>query len=67
MLTAIKLISTMVVFYIIMNRVLTRLDDGYWFRRPTRHKFTPTQSTKPQQDKKTTKTTEALKSTHTHK
>ncbi len=61
MILIIKLVGIAVAFYFLMNRLLTRLDDGYWFRPPTRHKFKPTQSTN-----KGTETPKETKSTHTH-
>ena len=65
MILIIKLVGIAVTFYFIMNRLLTRLDEGYWFRRPTRHKFKPARP-KHNTPQSTNKTTEETKSTHTH-
>jgi hypothetical protein len=54
MILLIKLVGIAAAFYFLMNRLLTRLDDGYWFRPPTRHKFKPPgqQHNKSQQEHK---------------
>lgn len=68
MILIIKLVGIAVTFYFLMNRLLTRLDEGYWFRPPTRHKFKPARPkhNKSQSTNKGTETTEETKSTHTH-
>jgi len=39
MLLAIKMIGILVVFYCIMNRILCKMDNGYWFKKPKREQF----------------------------
>ena len=39
MLLAIEMIGIIVVFYFIMNRILCKMDEGYWFKKPKREQF----------------------------
>jgi len=54
MLTTLGLVGTTCLFYFMMNRLLCRWDDGYWFKKPKRTLYKPPapQHNKSQQEHK---------------